>query len=222
MFLILFYIILYYYFRVNFGKILDFNCKDIKMKALLVIDYIRGVVETGSCAEYLKKHPEILINTNKLIACFRKRNMPITFIRLAFDKSYKGLPKYAPHAKVIREKEKFLLGSSETEFIDLLSYKGNTDIVLNKTYGDPFYNSGLLAFLKKNNITEVVLTGVATDNAILSGASTAMKNNFMVTVIVDACGAPTQQAHENALAMMKGRSANNFYTTQDFLKGFLL
>ncbi len=71
-------------------------------KALLVIDYIVGIAKKGACAAFLKKHPEIIKNTNKIIESFRQTDLPTFFIRLAFDENYQKLPKYAPNATHIK------------------------------------------------------------------------------------------------------------------------
>ncbi|MFN7096788.1 MAG: cysteine hydrolase family protein [Gammaproteobacteria bacterium] len=186
-------------------------------KALLVIDYINGIAENGTCAAYLRERPEVIANTNTLIKIFRQYNYPIYFIRLAFDASYEGLPNYAPNAKMMRENKKFLLGSSDVEFITSLYFNIKEDFVFDKKYGDPFYGNSLLETLKSTEIDEVVLTGLSTENALLYGAATAMINNFKVTLIQDACGAPTQQQHEAAIALMKGRTINAVLNTQEFL-----
>jgi len=53
--------------------------------ALLVIDYINGILE-GSCKDYTEKHP-ILEKTNRLIKGCRNQEIPIYFIRLGFDEN---------------------------------------------------------------------------------------------------------------------------------------
>lgn len=190
-------------------------------QALLVIDFIEGIAKKGSCAHFLNANPTVISNVNKLIHCFRKKHDPIFHIRLAFDSNYQGLPRNAPNGPVLRKNKKFLLDHSDTKFISEIDIQEN-DMVLNKKYGDPFYKSGLLELLKDHNIEEVIFTGVATDNAILFGAHSAITHDFSSTVITDAVGAPTKEAHEHALAIMKGRVVNQFLSTNSFLKSFSL
>lgn len=187
------------------------------IKALLVIDYINSIAGSGTCAEYLENHPEVLSNTNKLIGIFREHKHPIFFIRLGFDKDYSDLPKHAPVASFLKEKQMFQLGTIETEFIQELNYNEG-DLVFNKTYGDPFHGSGLLKALQDLNVEEVIFTGIATDNAIINGANSAMINNLKVTIVSDACGGVTDESHEAALAIMKGRTASETLSTQTLLK----
>ena len=143
--------------------------------------------------------------------------MPILFIRLAFDETYEDLPCYAPNANIIKSNRKFLIGNPETAFIPELDFRIDKDIILNKKYGDPFHGSGLLDVLLKLNSEEIIFTGIATDNAIINGANTAITNNFKVIVISDACGAQNAEHHELALKIMKGRTASEITTTAEYL-----
>ena len=79
-------------------------------KTLFVVDYINGIAKTGSCGDYLRTHPEVIQNTNKIISLFREFSLPIVFIRLAFDENHDDLPKYAPSASSMKQHKKFILG----------------------------------------------------------------------------------------------------------------
>jgi|GEM_PF-1304999 len=183
-------------------------------KALLVIDYIKGIaLGGGSCANYLKEYPYVIENTNALIDCARNHGIPIYHIRLAFDSEYHGLPKYAPSANAIKGNQRFQLNSEATEFISDIQIKSE-DHIINKTYGDIFHGNSLMQLLKNNHTKEIILTGVSTDNAILNSSNTAILNDLYVTVVQDACGAPTMTAHENALGIMKGRTASEIADTE--------
>lgn len=183
-------------------------------KALLVVDYIKGIAETGSCSEYLRENPRVIENTNTLIRLAREKGVHIVHVRLAFTPDYEGLPRYAPSASYIRENRKFLLGTPETEFIAGIDHRDD-DYLIDKKYGDPFHGSRLDDLLRSRDVEGVVFTGVATDNAILHGSDGAMGRGYHVTVVSDACGAPTAKAHEDALAMMKGRTVTEFLKTEE-------
>lgn len=182
--------------------------------ALLVIDYINGIAKgNGSCAEYLKNHPEIIHNTILLINQAHAIELPVFHIRLAFDSSYSNLPKHAPTADALRNNQLFQLDSLSTQFIPNLSIQPK-DQVINKCYGDIFHGNDLITTLKKQGIETLYFTGISTDNAILFSTNTAMLNNFRVVVIQDACAAPTIEAHLNALHIMKNRSVSDIISTQ--------
>ena len=186
-------------------------------KVLLVIDFIKGIVEgKGSCSTYLSEHPELIVNTVFLMRMARENNIPIYHIRLAFDPEYAYLPKYAPSAKVIKENLRFQIGSEAVEFISSIQIN-DEDKIINKSYGDIFHGNDLLDELREAGVEQVIMVGVATDNAILNSANTAILNNLFVTIVRDACGAPTEEAHEAALKIIKGRTASEIISTQDLI-----
>jgi nicotinamidase-related amidase len=190
----------------------------MRTRTLLVVDYIKGIASgAGSCAQYVQNHPEVITNTNALIVTARDQKTPIFHVRLAFDPDYLGLPKYAPSARAICENSLFHLGAESTEFISDINMLPD-DVIINKAYGDVFHGNELLKKLKGAGVEEIIFTGVSTDNAILNSANTAMVNNFYVTVVADACGAPTDTAHEHALDMMRGRTASEITTTCGLLE----
>ena len=184
-------------------------------KALFVIDFINGIAEgKGTCANFLNEHPDVIANTNKLISTSHRYKVPIFHIRLAFDPNYSNLPKYAPFGKVIRDNQLFQVDSPETEFISSIKVYPD-DVIINKNYGDVFHGNSLLNELKKNDIKTIFFTGISTDNAILNSCNTAVLNDFYVIVVKDACGAPTKEAHINALNIMKGRTASDIITSEE-------
>lgn len=187
-------------------------------KALLVVDYIAGIgSDQGSCASYLQSHPNIVANTNHLIDFFRSHKLPIFFIRLAFDTNYTNLPQHAPKGAFLKKERKFLLGSKDVEFLPNLHYQ-HGDTVINKTYGDIFHGNQLLAALKQEKIEELVLTGISTNNAIANGAATAMKHDFYVVVIEDACGAASEYNHRLGLEFMQqSQQVNEVLQAVDYI-----
>lgn len=192
--------------------------KEMK-QALLVIDFIEGIAKTGSCAQFLNENPQVFANINRLTQHFREKKAPIFHIRLAFDSNYNDLPQNAPNRSNLENGRKFLLGQPDTRFICEIEIQ-ESDLMLNKKHGDPFYKSGLKKLLVTKNVEEIVFTGLATDNAILFGAHSAMTQNFSCVVITDATGAASQEAHDHALLIMKGRVVNRLQTTEEFLESF--
>tara|TARA_B100000749_G_scaffold278860_1_gene270422 strand:- start:515 stop:976 length:462 start_codon:yes stop_codon:yes gene_type:complete len=147
----------------------------------------------------------------------RCAQLPIYHIRLAFDNNYHGLPKYAPIAKKIKAQHLFQQHQSTTQFIPTINIMP-TDNIINKTYGDVFHGNQLLTHLKKIAVDKIIFTGLSTDNAILNSANTAICHDFYVTIVHDACGAPTESAHQNALHIMQDRTASEIISTKKLLE----
>lgn len=190
---------------------------------LLVIDLINGICGPGTpYADYLSEHPELIQNENKLISYAEQNNIPVVFVRLAFDSSYKELKNiHSPMAQYIIQNKAFLLDTPQTQFINGLQYSAQ-DIVLNKKYIDPFYGSGLQNFLKQYGAQQVIFTGVATDLAINYGTNTAMTSGdgYTVTVVSDATGATDDDTQQKTLQNMMGRTVTNIMTTDQLLQEF--
>lgn len=167
--------------------------------ALLVIDYINGIME-GSCAEFASHHP-ILEKTNQLIAEARKADVPIYFVRLAFDEAYKNIPKHSKMFNYIKDNGLFQLGTKSTEFVKELDYR-ESDCVINKTSASPFCHTNLMETLRRKGIERIIFSGVATDNAINIGSREASDAGFYTIIVEDACGASSENFHLWSIKML--------------------
>jgi len=189
-------------------------------KALLVIDYINGIVRDGSCSEWAKSHP-ILSNVNSIISQARKADIPIYFVRLAFDEQYSQLPKHSKIFNYIKQHGLFQLGSESTKFVAELDYQVTKDIVINKTGASPFAGNDLQEQLEALGIEHLIFTGVATDNAISAGVRYAHDQGFFTTIVEDTCGAANEDLHKpilNALAKVTNEIINTEACIETVLK----
>lgn len=168
--------------------------------ALLVIDYINGIMN-GTCKEYASTHP-IVKNTNKLIANCREKNIPIYFVRLAFDKHYSHMPMHSNLFRSIKENGLFQIGNADAEFISELDIRPD-DIIINKTATSPFHSIGLTESLQSNHIEKLIFAGVATDNAINIGVREAHDAGYYTIVVEDACGASSKEFHQWSIELLK-------------------
>ena len=134
------------------------------MKALLVID-----MQKGSFIPYSIRHDTLgtVDRINLLAAAFREKNYPVIFIQ--HDGTHEGC---------------FLPDSEDWELLPELVFLPN-DISLNKTANDSFYNSTLLETLLSHGISEVFITGCATDFCVDSTLKSALTKDFKVTVVED-------------------------------------
>jgi nicotinamidase-related amidase len=181
--------------------------------ALLVIDYIYGIIN-GSCKDYVSRHP-IVKKTNQLITNCRQKNIPIYFVRLAFDKHYTGLPKYSNGFNTIKQNNLFQIGNPDAEFVSELDIKTN-DKVINKTAASPFH-SDLTETLEAENIEKLIFAGVATDNAINIGTREAHDNGYYTIIAEDACGASSDEFHYWSIELLK-KIANEIVTVDALIQ----
>ncbi len=135
------------------------------MKALLVID-MQKVSFTIETPRYDAE--KVVANINKLVRFFRKASHLV--INIQHDGTGSG----------ICEK-----GTEEWEVLNTLEFV-DTDINIDKTANDVFYNSELLEVLKRQGVHEVIVTGSATDFCVAASVQSAISKDFNVTVIADA------------------------------------
>ncbi len=171
----------------------------MQSNALLVIDMINDIVapdgKIASCAKYVSEHP-VIENINKLIGYFRENNLPIFFIRIAFKPDYSDCP---PDWGFVKEKEAFKDGTWGTEIYKEIDFLPNQDISIRKNRVSPFKNTALYSLLNKHKINQLIITGVATNNAIDLGAREAWDSDYSSVIITDACGASDVEHHNATL-----------------------
>lgn len=135
-----------------------------KRKALLVIDMQKG--------SFLPKTPRfdtigVVKRINELAGMFRVLNYPVVYIQ--HDGTGTG------------EFEKY---NSDWEILDNLDIKSN-DVRIDKYANDVFYKSNLHSKLKEMNVSELFITGCATDFCVESTIQSALTKDYTITVVQD-------------------------------------
>ena len=69
---------------------------------------------------------------------------------------------------------------------DLVFTPNETELVIQKTQGDAFYDSGLAAWLRAHQVDEVVIAGMQSEFCIRDTARGALANGFGVILVSDA------------------------------------
>ena len=133
-------------------------------KALLIID-----MQKGSFTELTPRYDtEGVVNRiNELTNQFREANLPVIFIQ------HDGT-----------QMNEFLPITIEWELLDDLKVVP-TDIFINKYANDVFYKSELQDTLHKLNISELIITGCATDFCVESTIQSALTKDYDITVVED-------------------------------------
>lgn len=133
-------------------------------KALLIIDMQKG--------SFTSKTPRfdtdgVVKRMNNLSALFRKSGFPIIYIQ--HDGTGTG---------------EFEKNTTEWEILDTLNVEP-TDILIDKYANDVFYNSELQSKLKELKITELLITGCATDFCVEATIQSALTKDYDITVVSD-------------------------------------
>lgn len=133
-------------------------------KCLLVIDMQKG----SYTAETPRYDTEGVVNRiNELAELFREQHLPV--INIQHDGTGTGA---------------FEKNSTEWENLDELVVEP-TDLLIDKYANDVFYKSELQTKLKELKITEVFITGCATDFCIESTIQSALTKDYNITVVKD-------------------------------------
>ncbi|MES2478887.1 MAG: cysteine hydrolase family protein [Bacteroidota bacterium] len=134
------------------------------MKALLVID-----MQKGSFKPYSLRHDTLgtVDRINRLAAHFRENNYPVIFIQHDGTKENCFFP-----------------DSEDWKLLPELMIMPN-DILVSKTANDSFYNSALSEMLLEHHITELFITGCATDFCVDTTVKSALSRDYKVTIVAD-------------------------------------
>lgn len=132
------------------------------MKALLIIDMQKG--------SFTSKTPRfdtdgVIQRINKLSSIFRKQNYPVVVVQ--HDGTGTG---------------EFERDSWEWENLDALNVEPE-DIRIDKFANDIFYNSTLQSRLNELEVTNLFITGCATDFCVESSIQSALTKDYNITVV---------------------------------------
>jgi len=139
-------------------------------KALIIIDIQNDYFENGAIE--LVNPIEASLKARAVLDSFREKNLPIVHIQhLSADPV--NMPIFVPgtFGSEIHENVKPLEGEQ----------------VIQKYYPNSFRETALLDYLKENDITELVVTGMMTHMCVDSTTRAAKDLGFECTVIGDAC-----------------------------------
>lgn len=177
------------------------------MKALLIID-----MQIGSFTPYESCYDTfgVIKRINSLSNSFRANKDKVIFIQ------HDGTTENC-----------FVPNTQEWELLPELVREG-TDFIVSKTANDSFYKTELEMLLTKHDITELVVTGSATDFCVDATVKSALTKDYEITVIADAhtaadrpfMNAATVVNHYNWLwdDFTATKFKINVVKTQDFLK----
>ncbi|WP_028462714.1 isochorismatase family protein [Nocardia sp. 348MFTsu5.1] len=157
--------------------------------ALVVIDLQQGTA-AGEKAPYPIN--EVISRTVTLADAFRNRGLPVVLVRMTSDGSdtrgRTDMSGRAPHA----------WPDGWDQLVDELSGHPE-DIVVTKRNWGAFYGTDLDLHLRRRDITQIVLTGVATSLGVESSARAAHEHGYSVTVVTDAVTDIRPETHANSV-----------------------
>jgi len=133
-----------------------------KRKALLVIDMQKGSFTTETPRFDTKG---VVERINYLAKLFREYSYPVIYIQHDGTKENEFIPT-----------------TTDWDLLDELEVE-STDLLLNKYANDSFYRSKLSQILSELNVSELYITGCATDFCVESTIQSALVRDYLITVV---------------------------------------
>jgi nicotinamidase-related amidase len=170
--------------------------------ALIVIDLQKGIVGVPTV------HPasEIIDRAAQLARAFRKRGLPVVLVNvsgMAPGRTDAGRPNLARPA-------------DWTELVPELGQHPGDHTVTKQRWG-AFLGTTLDDYLRQRDVTQVLLTGIATSIGVESTARSAYDLGYNVTLVVDAMTDRDADAHRHSVEKIFPRLGETA-TTAEVLK----
>ena len=157
-------------------------------KAIITLDIINDICHPkGQTAHYPHRISEnhVIANINK-ITCWRRANQNLVIhVRLGFRHHYLDSSVKSPIFQKAKANRALLIDEWGGQFCEELEVEQD-DVEIIKHRVSAFYGTDLDLILRSNAIQELVLVGVATNNAVELTAREAHDRDFKVQVIEDA------------------------------------
>lgn len=158
-----------------------------KNTALVLIDLQKGIVQLPVA------HPVagILEQSAKLVAAFRKANLPVVIVNVKPSGKWTASRKDAKQAAF----------NPPPEFAEITPeiVTEDTDIFITKHTWNAFYNTAINEELQKKGVTGIVLAGITTSIGVEATARAAAERGYNVTFAIDAMTDMVASAHENSI-----------------------
>jgi nicotinamidase-related amidase len=181
---------------------------DPKRTALLVIDIQNTYLEVNPDPREAERwapfrermNGSVIPNTAQLIAYCRQRGVEVIFARIAClknDGRDRSLSQKKPGFN-------FLLlpkDREDSQFVPELTPQAD-DIVVLKTTDSALTGTNLRLLLRNMEISDVIVTGIFTDQCVSSTVRSLADESFGVVVVEDCCAAATDELHLNELRII--------------------
>jgi nicotinamidase-related amidase len=162
----------------------------MSQQALLIIDLQNDYFPQGKYPQY--NSAQTLTNIEIAIEKSKKKNIPIIIIQHSADVTQGIAPFFNPDT----------LGVQIHPAI--LKVAPSADIVI-KSYADSFEQTNLEKVLHKHKVTELLITGMMTQNCVTHTAISKEAEKYDTVVLVDCCTSIDEMIHNIALHALSTR-----------------
>ena len=167
---------------------IEFDCKHV---ALLVIDMQRFFLDSDSHA-FIPTSVNIIEPIKKLVELFYKKRLPVIFIKY-------GLSKQDRKNSAMDKWWADILSLSDPLSAIHPTFAIKTPYILSKPSYDPFYKSNFEEILRKEKVTQVVISGVHTHLCVETTARNAFSRGYTVWLPIDCLATYNEELHLGSL-----------------------
>jgi nicotinamidase-related amidase len=167
--------------------------------ALLVLDMQnelidpKGKVGSEGFARVVQER-KLVEKTSEVIAAMRAKGLPVVFVRVGFRADYADAISQSRRLERLKKMNAIVIGTWGLEFPEAIKPL-ETEMVYTKRAVNPFFNTGLLTWLRHHGVTTLALCGVYTHMVVDSAARFADDSGFVVKVLEDCCASPDPELH---------------------------
>jgi nicotinamidase-related amidase len=162
--------------------------------ALIVVDLQKGIVGSPG----VQSIGEVVARARSLAAAFRRHGLPVVLVNVAG--AAPGRTEKPPRIETFPD--------GWTDLIPELDRQPSDIVVTKRTWG-AFASTDLESRLKALDVTQVVVTGVATGTGVEATARQAYEHGFNVTLAIDAMTDTRPDAHDYSIANVFPRLGRN-------------
>jgi ureidoacrylate peracid hydrolase len=141
------------------------------------------------------KAAHIVENTQAVLKASREKGIPVIYVNANHRPGYPEMnPRHFPLANHLVEAGVLVRGSWGAEVIDPLKPAAG-DIIVDNYSSSGFCNSDLDLILRNKGVTDLVLSGIATNWVVESTARDGANRGYFIYTLKDCCASITDEVH---------------------------
>jgi nicotinamidase-related amidase len=168
---------------------------DRQHTALLIMDFQNGIVPLATDTHWAQtEHPDLLDKTAAVLAAARDAGLKIIYIVVSFREGHPEVSERNRSFAAIKGSGRMLEGRSDTAIHPQVAPRPD-EIVIAKQRVGAFSTTNLETILRAQNITSLILCGIATSGVVLSTVRWAADMDYELVVVEDCCADSDEEVH---------------------------
>lgn len=153
----------------------------------------KGTIGAHGIAKIVEER-RLVPNIRLVQDAVRAKGLPIVFVRVGFRDDYRDALSQSARVAKLKQAHACVLGTWGTEFLEQIAPRPD-EMIYTKRSVNPFFNTGLLTWLRHSGVSTLALSGIYTHMVVDSTARYADDAGFIVKVLEDCCASPDADLH---------------------------